>query len=160
MKKNFTSITLIFTALVMLMAGPASAAKIKAVVTSAATTHDQVCAEVSDLTAGKAGTECAIDSSVTSAVILNTKKKLSMKEGQDVILKSKDTGKVMASVTKIIPADGNKSELNSAVGNNGAVIIKGGKGSIAVITPEKPFAPEKDSKVTLKTKQKQAIEGC
>ena len=160
MKKNISIITLLFAALVMLMAGPASAAKIKAVVASAATTHDQVCAGVADLTGSEAGTECAIDSKVTNVVILNAKKKLSLKDGQDVILKSKGTGKVMASVTKIIPADGNKSELNSAVGSNGAVIIKGGKGCIAVITPEKPFAPEKDSKVTLKTKQKQAIEGC
>ncbi len=160
MKKNLTVITIMFSALVMLVAGPASAAKIKADVTAAAATHDEVCTDVAALAGTEKGGECAVDSGVTSVVILNTKKRISVKEGQDVILKARGTGKVMARVLKVIPADGDMSELNSAVDRSGAVIIKGGKGCIAVITPEKPFAPEKGSRVTMKTKQQQAVEGC
>ncbi len=158
MKRNITVITLILAAL-MMVAGPVSAAKIKAKVTSAAATHDAVCTEVAALSGAEAGGECGIASDVTSIIILNTHKKLSLKDGQDVILKARGTGKVMGKVASVIHGT-DMSKLDGAVAENGAVIIKGGKGCVAVITPEKPFAPEKGSKVTLKTKQKQTVEGC
>ncbi len=159
MKRNITIITLMFAAL-MMVAGPVSAAKIKAEVTSAAATHDAVCADIAQLSGTEAGGECGIDAGVTSIVILNTHKKLSLKEGQDVILKAKGTGKVMGKVSSVIPEGTDMAKIAGAVGTNGAVVIKGGKGCVAVITPEKPFAPEKGGKVTLKTKKKQTVEGC
>ncbi len=159
MKRNISIITLMFAALIML-AGPVSAAKIKAEVASAPETHDQVCAGIAELAGAQAGGECTVSSDVTGIVILDTNKRLSLKEGQDVILKAKGTGKVMGKVSKVMPADTELSQMAGAVGSSGAVIIKGGKGCVAVITPEKSFTPEKGSRVTLKTKQKQAVEGC
>ncbi len=157
MKKNLSIITVMFAALVLTAAGPASAAKIKAHVKTAATNHEEVCAGITQLE-GKDANACAVNEDVTSITILEAGKKLSMKEGQDVILKAKGTGKVMAKVATIIPAGEESTALDKT--ENGAVVIKGDKGCIAVIVPEKPFAPEKDAKVTIKTKHRPAVEGC
>ena len=157
MKKNISIITVMLTALIMTAAGPVSAAKIKAEVKAAAATHDEVCAGIKAIEGSDAG-QCPVGEAVKSAVILETGKKLSLKEGQDVILKARGTGKVMAKVAALIPEGKDMSALGKA--EDGAVIIKGKKGCIAVIMPEKPFTPEKDAKVTLKTKQKPAVEGC
>ncbi len=159
MKRNFSIMTLILVSLLMLSAGPASAARLKGVVTSAATSHHEVCASIAQLSGTEAGT-CAVSEEVKNAVLIKATRKLSMKEGQDVILKAKGTGKVMARVAKVLPKGTDLKTLSEAVTNNGAIIVTGEKGKMAVIIPEKPFVPEKDAKVTMKTKQKQLIEGC
>ncbi len=159
MKRNLSILTLMLVSLFMLSAAPASAARLKGVVTSAATSHDEVCSSIAQLSGTEAGT-CTVSEDVNSVVLIKATKKLSMKEGQDVILKSRGTGKVMARVSKVLPKGTDLKTLSEAVTGNSAIIITGEKGKMAVIIPEKPFAPEKDAKVTMKTKQKQVIEGC
>ncbi len=156
MKKNLSTITALCIALIV-AAGSVYAARIKANVTSVASNHDEVCAGVTQL-AGTDAKNCTVKDDVTGAVILEAGKKLSLKEGQDVILKAKGTGKVMAKVAAVIKAGDDISALEKT--ENGAIIVKGKKGCIAVIVPEKPFAPENGAKVTIKTKQTQTVEGC
>ena len=149
---------------VMLAAGsisPVFAARIKGSVVETASGAQQVCSVIYRTAGGgDQGEACTLAPGVTSLVVVEAVKKVSIKQGQDVILKARGTGKVMGKAVKVFAKGADVDEIVAAVDSDGLVFVTGTDGNMVVIEPGEKFTPESGARVTIKTKQVQAVEGC
>ncbi len=149
---------------VMLAAGgfsPVFAARIKGRVVETASGARQVCSVIYK-TAGEADQDeaCTLAPGVTSLVVVEAGKKIAIRQGQDVILKARGTGKVMGKAIKVFARGADVKEILAALDSDGLVVVTGTDGNMVIIKPGEGFAPESGARVTIKTKQVQAVEGC
>ena len=162
MNKKYTVFTSSLILLILFVTSNIYAARIKGNVAMLAADHEQACSAVSMLAGSDTenGKDCLLDPEVTTLLVVDTGKKAGISEGQDIILKARGIHKVMAKAYRLFPAGTTAAEISAAIEKNGVIALKDTNGCIILIMPEKPFEPEKDSSVTIKTKQKQMVEGC
>ncbi len=100
--------------------------------------------------------------SVTSLVLVQSGKKVSVRKDQPLILKAKDAGKTTGKVIDVVDVPVDIGTLKGMIKDRKCIILWYSEqdGKMAVIQPEKEFMPRKDQQVKLKVKEVAKVEGC
>lgn len=160
MGKKHPLLTSGLTLLILFIACSVSATRFKGNVVMLAADHEQACSAVVLLAGADAASPCLLEQEITTMAVVELDKKAGISEGQDIILKARGCHKVMAKAYRVLTPGVTAAEISRGIEKNGVIALKDADGRIILVLPEKPFKPEKDSAVTVKTKQKQVVEGC
>ena len=162
MKRRYILLSLIAGALLFLLgAGESEAAKSKGKVVLSLKEKASVCEVIKAIYSEEKAKECDTNSTITQFTVVEGGKIKKAKKDQNVILKAKSTGKVVAKVIYVPESGLAVKDAVEVIGKQEKGVIWQYEGGWLLLEPEKEFVPALEETVKMKIKaQKQAVEGC